>query len=106
MNDDREDAARLPSSPMRILLGAGAAHDDGIDGFEVAWVGGQVEGDRLAVGRVVFAGCADVVLHVAAAEKLRGSTSSNLAKMSAGERPMVLVMTLRRPRWLMAIMAC
>ena len=34
-----------------------------------------------------------------------GSTSSNLAKISAGGRPMVLTMTLRRPRWLMPRMA-
>ena len=35
---------------------------------------------------------------------LRGSTSSNLAKISEGQRPMVLVMTLRRPRCAMAMM--
>ena len=36
---------------------------------------------------------------------LRGLTSSKRAKISAGERPMVLVMTLRRPRWLMPMTA-
>ena len=50
------------------LPGAGAAHDDGVDGFEVAGVGGEVKGDGLAGGRGVLAGGAHVVLDVAAAE--------------------------------------
>ena len=36
---------------------------------------------------------------------LRGSTSSNLVKISEGKRPMVLVITFKRPRWLIASMA-
>ncbi len=50
------------------LPGAGSAHDDGVDGFEVAWVGGEVERDGLAGGRGVLAGGSGVVLDVAAAE--------------------------------------
>jgi len=50
------------------LLGAGAAEGDGIDGFEVARVGDEVEADHGAVGRAVLSGCAHVVFHVAAAE--------------------------------------
>ncbi len=50
------------------LLGAGAAHGDGIDGFEVAGVRDEMQRDGAALGRAVLAGRAHVVLHVAAAE--------------------------------------
>ena len=86
------------------LPGAGAAHGDGVDGFEMAGVGGEVKCDGLASGRGVVAGGSHVVLDVTAAEVVRGSTSSKRAKISEGERPMVLVMTLRRPRCAMAMM--
>ena len=50
------------------LPGAGAAHSDWVDGFEMAGVGGEVERDGFASGRGVVAGGSHVVLNVAAAE--------------------------------------
>ncbi len=51
-----------------VLLGAGAADGDGIDGFEVAGVRDQVDVNFSAAARFVFAGRAHVILHVAGAE--------------------------------------
>ena len=62
----------LPSRPMRVLLGAGASHGHGVDGFQMAGVRHQVNADLAAVCGVKYAGCADVILHVAAAENAAG----------------------------------
>ncbi len=51
-----------------VLLGAGAADGDGVDGFEVAGIRDQVNVDFSAAARFVFAGRAHVILHVARAE--------------------------------------
>ncbi len=59
---------RLAGEADALLLGAGAAHDDGVDGLEVAGVGGEVEGDGFAGEGVKAAGGADVVFDVSAAE--------------------------------------
>ena len=50
------------------LLGAGAADGDRVDGFEVAWVRDEVEGDLAAFGGAVGAGGSHVVFDVASAE--------------------------------------
>ena len=67
VEDDGEDPL-LAFLADADLVGAGAAHDDGVDGFEMAGVGGEMQSDGLAGGRGVFAGGSHVVLHVAAAE--------------------------------------
>ena len=67
MQDDGEDTL-LAFLADAYLIGAGAAHDDGVDGLEVAGVGGEMQIDGVAVGGGVFAGGAHVVLHVATAE--------------------------------------
>ena len=51
-----------------ILAGTGAAHGNGVDGFEVAGVGDHVQGDGAAIACGEGAGGSHVVLHVAAAE--------------------------------------
>ena len=51
-----------------VLLGAGASDGDGIDRFQMAGVRDQVNVDLGAAARDVFAGCAQVILHVARAE--------------------------------------
>ena len=50
------------------LPGARASDGDGVDGFQMAGVGDEVEMDGAAIGGVVLAGGADVVFDVAAAE--------------------------------------
>ncbi len=55
-----------------VLLGAGAADGDGIDGFEVAGIGDEVDVDFVATARFVLAGRAHVVLDVAGAENAAG----------------------------------
>ena len=86
------------------LLGAGAAHGDGVDGFKVAGVRDQVERDRSCRSGEMYSPVAPMWYFTSPPPMvLRGSTSSNLVKISAALRPMVLVMTLRRPRWLMAM---
>ena len=75
VDDHGEDLPewRLVASLLgAVLTGAGAAHDDGIGGLEVAGVGGEVERDGLAVAVRELAGGAHVVLHVAAANGARG----------------------------------
>ncbi len=67
VKDDGEDVLRALFADAD-LPGAGAAHDDGVHGFEVAWIGGEVERDGLAGGRGVLAGGSGVVLDVAAAK--------------------------------------
>ena len=71
VDDDGEDAVDTVGANA-ILAGAGAAHGDGIDGFEVAGVGDEVQGDGAAIARGESAGGSDVVLHVAAAENAAG----------------------------------
>ena len=51
-----------------VLLGAGAADGDGIDGFEVAGIRDQMDVNFVAAARDVFAGRAHVIFHVAGAE--------------------------------------
>ena len=51
-----------------ILLGAGAADGDGIDGFQMAGIRNQMDVNFVAAARDVFAGRAHVILHVAGAE--------------------------------------
>ncbi len=51
VQDDGEDLL-LAFLADADLVGAGAAHDDGIDGLEVAGVGGEMQFDGLAAGRV------------------------------------------------------
>ena len=88
-----------------FLVGAGAAHDDGVGGFEMAGVGGEVEVDGFAGGGDEVAGCAHVVFDVAAAEGAAGVNVFELGEDIARRRGRsVLTMTLRRPRWLMAKM--
>ena len=67
-----------------LLVGAGAAHDDGVGGFEVAGVGGEVEVDGLAGGGDEVAGGADVVFDVAAAEGAAGVDVFELGEDVAG----------------------
>ena len=67
VDGDREDAVDAVGAPAG-LLGAGAAHGDGIDGLEMAGVRDEVQGDPLVVAGVKDAGGSDVVFHVAAAE--------------------------------------
>ena len=52
-----------------ILLGAGAADGDGIDGFEMAGVRDQVNVNLAAAAGGVFAGRAHVIFHVAASRE-------------------------------------
>ncbi len=54
------------------LLGAGASHGHGVNGFEVAGVRHQVNADLAAVSSGEYAGGADVILHVSAAEHAAG----------------------------------
>ncbi len=48
-----------------VLLGARAAHGDGIDGLEVAWVRNEVDVHLAAASSDIFAGRAHVIFHVA-----------------------------------------
>ncbi len=63
--DDHGEDFLLALFAYAFLVGAGAAHDDGVYGFEVAGVGGEVEADGLAVGGDEIAGRAGVILYVA-----------------------------------------
>ncbi len=67
-----------------FLVGAGAAHDYGVDGFEVAGVRGEVEMDGLAGGGDEIAGGADVVFDVATAEGAAGIDVFELGEDVAG----------------------
>ena len=67
-----------------FLVGAGAAHDDGVGGFEVAGVGGEVKVDGLAGGGEEVAGGADVVFDVASAEGAAGVDVFELGEDIAG----------------------
>jgi hypothetical protein len=76
--------ARGPSFAAReaLLLGAGAAHDDGVDGFEMAGVGGEMQMTVLPVA-VVKSPVAPMWYFTSPPPMvLRGSTSSNLVKIS------------------------
>ena len=55
-----------------VLLGAGAADGDGIDGFEMTRIGDQVNVDFSAATRFVFAGRTHVILHVTGTENAAG----------------------------------
>ena len=73
-----------------ILLGAGAADGDGIDGFEVAGVRDQMDVNFAAAVRFVFAGCAHVIFHVAGAENAARvdvfESGKNFLRRAAGPR--------------------
>ncbi len=51
-----------------VLFGAGAAHGDGIDGFEVTGIRDQVDVNLVAAVGQVLAGGAHVIFHIAGAE--------------------------------------
>src|SRR5487761_114506 len=53
---------------MSRLLGTGAAHGHGIDGFEMAGIRNKMHVDGLARGGRVRSGRANVILHVASAQ--------------------------------------
>ena len=102
VDDHGQDSGRWPSSPDACLLGAGAAHGDWVDGFQVAGVRDQVEADRSCrSARVKVAGGAHVVLHVAAAQDAARVDVFELGEDLGGDLPMVFTITFRRPRWLM-----
>src|SRR5690606_33618601 len=61
-----DDAPALAVA-AEALLGAGASLDDGVDGLEVAGVGGHGDVDAPAAGEGALAGVPLVVLHIAAA---------------------------------------
>src|SRR5216684_2505778 len=66
VHDDGDNVLGAAGAVAR-LLGAGAADSDGIDGFEVAGVGDEVDADFFAGGGDVGAGGADVIFHVTCA---------------------------------------
>ena len=67
-----------------LLIGAGAAHDDGVYGFEMAGVGGEMEMDGFAGGGEEVAGGSGVVFDVAAAEGAAGVYVFELGEDVAG----------------------
>ena len=58
--------------PGAILFGARAADGDGIDGFQMAGIGNQMNVNFATATRDVFAGRAHVIFHVAAAQHAAG----------------------------------
>ena len=59
----------LPASfALAILFGASAADGDGIDRFQVAGIGNQMNLNFRSGASLVFAGSAHVIFHVAAAQ--------------------------------------
>src|SRR6202008_3514238 len=56
------------SARVAGLLGASAAHGHGIDGFQMAWIGDQVNVQRFASAGGVRAGGSDVIFYVPRAE--------------------------------------
>src|SRR5216684_4543488 len=67
VHDDGNDLLGAAGAVAGLLC-AGTAHGDGVDGFEVAGIGDEMDADFLAGGGDVGAGGADVILHVACAE--------------------------------------
>ncbi len=67
-----------------FLVGAGAAHDDGIGGLEVAGVGGEVEVNGFAGGGDEVASGTGVVFDIAAAEGAAGVDVFELGEDIAG----------------------
>ena len=63
---------RFASFAGAVLLGAGASHGDGIDGFEVAGIRSEVNMNLLSAGGYIFSGRAHVVLHVAGPQDAAG----------------------------------
>ena len=74
---------------MAGLLGARAAHGHGIDSFEVAGIGNQMDVDCFAGRGGVSAGGANVILHVARAEHAAGidifKARDNFVRRFAGD---------------------
>ncbi len=68
VDDDRKYIVATVFALAR-LLGSSATQGDGVDGLEVAWVRDEVERNGPAVRTAELAGCAHVVLHVAAAHR-------------------------------------
>ena len=66
--DEKRKIFFAATFPGAILLGAGAADGDGIDGFEVAGVRDEVDVNLAAAAGGVFAGGSHVIFHVAGAE--------------------------------------
>jgi hypothetical protein len=66
VNDERKNLLHSGFSET-FLIGARAAHDHRVGSFQMAWIRGEMQMDDLAVRSDELAGCADVVLHVAAA---------------------------------------
>ncbi len=64
MNDQRKNL--IAAAPCRCAPAwrGSVRGRRGSTGFEVAWIGGEVERDDFTVGRAIFAGCADVILHI------------------------------------------
>ena len=58
----------LPCSPCAILFGASTAHGHGVHRFQMAGIRNQVDVNFRPRAGHVFAGCAHVVFHVAAAQ--------------------------------------
>jgi hypothetical protein len=71
VDDDGQDAIDSVSA-VAILASAGAAHCHRVDGFEVAGVRDEMEGEARAIARGEAPGGADVVLDVASAEDAAG----------------------------------
>jgi hypothetical protein len=67
-----------------FLVGAGAAHDDGIGCLEVTGVGGEMEMDGLAGCGDEVAGSTHVIFNVAAAEGAAGVNVFELGEDVAG----------------------
>ncbi len=68
MQNDRKNFLHSAGSSGARLLGPRAAHDHGIDRFEVAWIRCQMNAEFAPLASAVFPRCADVILDVAAAQ--------------------------------------
>ena len=86
-----------------ILFCASRPNGDRIDGLQMAGIGDQMDMDFVPL-RVVYSPVAPMWYFTSPVPRtLRGSTSSNPAKISSGARFAMWTITLRRPRWLMPI---
>ncbi len=68
MENDRKNFLHSAGNSLARLLGARAAHDHGIDRFEMAWIGSQMNAELAPLASAVFPRRADVILDVAAAQ--------------------------------------
>jgi hypothetical protein len=67
VDEERKDFFAVLRIAEDALAGAGHAFDHGVDGFEVAGVGREADGDLVAGGGLAFGEVAEVILHVAVA---------------------------------------